>query len=123
MYLDHANIVTPNLAATASFFIDVLGLTIGPRPNFQVPGCWLYSDGRPLIHLTQATIALPVGKTSPRIDHVALRLANLDELTALLARLKDHHADYQLDVRTADNEIQLWVAVAPGVIIEFIVVQ
>lgn len=123
MYLDHANIVTPDLDATVHFFTDVLGFTSGPRPNFQVPGCWLYSDGFPVIHLTQATIALPAGKTSPRIDHVALRVANMAEWTDLLGRLNAHRIDYQLDAHHDDNDIQLWVTLAPGVTIEFIVTQ
>lgn len=121
MYLDHANIVTPDLETTVGFFTEVLGLTLGPRPDFRVPGSWLYSDGRPVIHLTQATIALPSGRTSPRIDHVALRVANLDEWTALLERLKDHHIDYQLNAPDDDNDIQLWVTLAPGLTIEIIV--
>ncbi|NWD66094.1 VOC family protein [Pseudomonas gingeri] len=121
MYLDHANIVTPDLDTTVGFFTEVLGFTTGPRPNFQVPGYWLYSDGRPVIHLTQATIALPSGKTSPRIDHLALRVANLDEWATLLSRLKAHHIDYQLNALNDDNDIQLWVALAPGVTIEIIV--
>ena len=30
--LDHVNIATDKLAETRAFFIDVLGLTEGPRP-------------------------------------------------------------------------------------------
>ena len=121
MYLDHANIVTPNLDTAVGFFTEVLGFTTGPRPDFQVPGYWLYSDGHPVIHLTQATVALPTGRTSPRIDHIALRVADLEEWSALLDRLKAHSIDYQFDTRNGDNDIQLWVALAPGVTIEIIV--
>lgn len=121
MYLDHANIVTPDLDTTARFFTDVLGFTAGPRPGFRVPGYWLYSVGRPVIHLTQATVALPTGKMSPRIDHIALRVADIDEWTALLDRLKAHNVDYQLNALNDDNDIQLWVPLAAGVIIEIIV--
>lgn len=121
MYLDHANIVTPDLDTTVDFFTKVLGLALGPRPDFRVPGSWLYSDGRPVVHLTQATIALPSGRASPRIDHVALRVANLDEWTALLGRLKAHDIEYQLNTPDDDNDIQLWVTLAPGLTIEIIV--
>jgi catechol 2,3-dioxygenase-like lactoylglutathione lyase family enzyme len=121
MYLDHANIVTPDLDTTVDFFTEVVGFTTGPRPNFQVHGYWLYSEGRPVIHLTQATLALPSGRTSPRIDHVALRVADLTEWAALVGRLKTHHIEYQLNVRNDDNDMQLWVVPAPGVTIEFIV--
>lgn len=121
MYLDHANIVTPDLDTTVRFFTDVLGFTTGPRPGFRVPGYWLYSAGRPLIHLTQATVALPQGRTSPRIDHIALRVGALDEWTALLDRLKAHQVDYQLNDFNDDSDLQLWVSLAAGVTLEFIV--
>jgi catechol 2,3-dioxygenase-like lactoylglutathione lyase family enzyme len=121
MFLDHANIVTPDLDTTVGFFTDVLGLTTGPRPDFRVPGYWLYSAGRPVIHLTQATVALSAGSMSPRIDHVALRVADLDEWSALLERLEAHDIDYQLNARNDDNDIQLWIPLAVGLTIEIIV--
>ncbi|NWA29043.1 VOC family protein [Pseudomonas gingeri] len=121
MHLDHANIVTPDLDRTVRFFTDVLGFTTGPRPDFRVPGYWLYSAGRPVIHLTQATLTLPAGKMSPRIDHIAVRVADLDEWTALLGRLKSHNIEYQLNARNDGNDTQLWVALAAGVTIEIIV--
>ena len=120
MYLDHANIVTSDLDAAVDFFTEVLGLTAGPRPNFRVPGYWLYSDSRPLIHLTQATTGVHAGKSSTRIDHIALRVAAPPEWSALLARLKYYQIDYQLGARADDRDTQLWVALTPNVTIEFI---
>ena len=35
----------------AKFYTDVLGLTEGFRPDFGVPGNWLYQDDHPLVHL------------------------------------------------------------------------
>jgi catechol 2,3-dioxygenase-like lactoylglutathione lyase family enzyme len=49
--LDHFNIRTSKLADTVAFYQDVLGLTSGERPNFSFPGAWLYSDGKPVVHL------------------------------------------------------------------------
>jgi len=121
MYLDHANIVTPDLDATVGFFTDVLGLTAGQRPNFRVPGVWLYSEGRPLIHLSQATGGLPAVRLSSRIDHIALRVANLTEWHALLDRVKAHGIDYQINTDADSSDFQLWVALAAGVTIEIIV--
>ncbi|WP_397452831.1 VOC family protein [Pseudomonas sp. NA-150] len=121
MHLDHANIVTSDLDMIVRFFTDVLGFTTGPRPNFRTPGHWLYSEGRPLIHLSQATGGLPTASVSPRIDHIALRIANLDEWSALLDRLKAHGIEYQLSAPNDGSDLQLWVSPAAGVTIEFII--
>lgn len=123
MYLDHANIVTPDLDATVGFFTDVLGLTAGQRPNFRVPGVWLYSEGRPLIHLSQATGGLPAVRLSSRIDHIALRVANLTEWHALLDRVKAHGIDYQINTDDHSADSQLWVTPTASVIIELVVAR
>lgn len=123
MQLDHANIVLPELDQAVGFFTDVLGFTKGPRPDFRVPGVWLYNQGRPLIHLTQATGGLPTGRVSPRIDHIALRVADLGEWNALLDRLKFHGIEYQIKTPNDGSDFQLWVPLAAGVTVEIIVAR
>jgi catechol 2,3-dioxygenase-like lactoylglutathione lyase family enzyme len=120
MHLDHANIVIADLDKAIGFFTDVLGFTKGYRPDFRVPGAWLYSQGRPLIHLTQATGGLPAAKMAPRVDHFALRVADLHEWNAVLERLNAHGFDYQVNAPDDGSDYQLWVPLAPGVIVEII---
>lgn len=43
--LNHFSIRTLDLAATQRFYERVLGLTVGPRPNFPFPGLWMYRGG------------------------------------------------------------------------------
>ena len=40
--LNHFSIRTPDLEASRRFYADVLGLTVGPRPDFPFPGLWMY---------------------------------------------------------------------------------
>jgi catechol 2,3-dioxygenase-like lactoylglutathione lyase family enzyme len=40
--LNHFSIRTLDLAATKDFYVSVLGLDVGPRPEFPFPGYWLY---------------------------------------------------------------------------------
>ena len=49
--LDHFNIRTRKLADTVRFYEDILGLQNGDRPNFAFPGAWMYSEGKPVVHL------------------------------------------------------------------------
>ena len=121
MRLDHVTLVTPDLEGTRRFFCDVAGLDNGPRPSFAVDGYWLYAGGRPVIHLIDATVpALAATLVAPRIDHFALRVAPGDEWRALLTRLHAHRVPYQLAEVPASAERQLFVALAPGVVVEFV---
>lgn len=40
--LNHYSIRTTNLEASRRFYADVLGLSVGPRPDFPFPGAWMY---------------------------------------------------------------------------------
>ena len=121
MQLDHVTIVTPDLEAARRFFRDVAGLDEGPRPPFRVDGYWFYAGGRPAIHLIDATVpAAAAAFTAPRIDHLALRIASADEWSALLDRLRAHGVCYQCADVPLSAERQLFVALAPGVVVEFV---
>src|SRR5580700_6226229 len=49
--LDHFNIRTRKLDETVRFYEEVLDLKKGDRPNFAFPGAWMYSEGKPVVHL------------------------------------------------------------------------
>jgi catechol 2,3-dioxygenase-like lactoylglutathione lyase family enzyme len=120
MKLDHATIVTGDLEATLRFFCKVVGLDAGPRPPFAVRGHWLYADGQPIIHLVDATVPASAGRVSPRIDHIALRTDRGAEWAQLVERLRLNDIPYELTKEPRAGELQLFVALAPGLIIEFV---
>jgi catechol 2,3-dioxygenase-like lactoylglutathione lyase family enzyme len=127
MQLDHATIVTADLDAALRFFVDIVGLMDGARPPFSIDGYWLYANGRPVIHLIHATAPAAAGRATPRIDHIAFRLESADEWQALLQRLHAADMPYQLaevpQMGPQPAELQLFVALAPGVVIEFVTAQ
>jgi len=49
--LDHCSIRTTQLPETRDFYVDILGLVDGARPDFDFPGHWLYLDEKPVVHL------------------------------------------------------------------------
>jgi catechol 2,3-dioxygenase-like lactoylglutathione lyase family enzyme len=120
MYLDHATIVTSDLHGTRRFLVDVAGLKDGARPPFGVSGHWLYADGRAVIHLVDSTLPGHDGRVTPRIDHIAFRIDGGDEWKALLARLAKSGVAYQSADVPLSGEVQLFVALAPSVVIEFV---
>jgi catechol 2,3-dioxygenase-like lactoylglutathione lyase family enzyme len=42
--LNHFSIRTLDLEATRKFYEGILGMTVGPRPDFPFPGLWMYRD-------------------------------------------------------------------------------
>ncbi|MEO6381030.1 MAG: VOC family protein [Nitrobacter sp.] len=70
--LDHFNIRTRKLAETVRFYEDLLGLTNGDRPNFAFPGAWLYSEGKPVVHLVDISpTSEPQKPDSGVVHHIA----------------------------------------------------
>ena len=72
--LDHYNIQTAHLERTVEFYVDVLGFSKGYRPGVRGTGAWLYSGGRPYVHINVIDDDL-AGPTGP-IHHVAFEMAN-----------------------------------------------
>jgi len=70
--LDHYNLRTRKFDETVRFYVDILGLENGPRPNFSFPGAWLYSDGRAIVHLVDLSpTSEPQKPGSGVVHHVA----------------------------------------------------
>lgn len=96
--LDHCSIRTVKLAETRDFYVDILGMVDGERPDFDFPGHWLYVDGKPVVHLVGVDPDDPSGlqeylggaidadslQGSGAFDHVAFRAKDPDRLIALL---------------------------------------
>ena len=67
--LEHYNIVTEKLDETITFYVDVVGLENGYRPDFEFPGAWLYVGAEAVVHLMKLGENRDFGSGS--IDHVA----------------------------------------------------
>lgn len=103
--LNHFSIRTTDLAATRAFYVDLLGLVEGPRPDFPFPGHWLYqgptdSYANAAVHVIGIDPADPSGlqnylgerdaarlSGSGAVDHVAFFATGLPDM---LARLRAH---------------------------------
>jgi catechol 2,3-dioxygenase-like lactoylglutathione lyase family enzyme len=85
--LDHYNVSTRNLTGTVRFYEDVLGFVNGPRPPFDFPGAWLYSDGHPVLHLNDIS---PTDRQqrpdSGVIDHIAFGSSGFEAMKEHLAK-------------------------------------
>lgn len=73
MKLDHVTLRTLDLEGTRQFLQDLLGLTVGYRPDFGFAGYWLYEGSEPVVHLIPGG-GRAVGRDAETIDHVGFRL-------------------------------------------------
>jgi catechol 2,3-dioxygenase-like lactoylglutathione lyase family enzyme len=90
--LDHVNLRTKNLDRLTSFYVEVLGLTKGPRPDFGFAGAWLYIGERAVVHLVGVSEE-PQRSEALHLEHVAFRGTDLQ---AFVARLERKSIEYRV---------------------------
>ena len=98
-HIDHYNIrLRPSdLPALRRFYIDVIGLTPGPRPRFSFPGDWLYGGSEAAILHLAATLpesepGISASKPTGQFDHISLKASGL---VAARERLQRHGIDFE----------------------------
>lgn len=93
-HIDHYNIrLRPSdLEAVRDFYVDAIGLTEGPRPNFSFPGYWLYGGAEAAILHLAATLPesserISTTKPTGQFDHVSLKATGLASARERLTKL------------------------------------
>jgi catechol 2,3-dioxygenase-like lactoylglutathione lyase family enzyme len=87
--LDHFNIETVELGATVAFYRDLLGMTLGDRPDVGIPGAWMCIGHRAVIHINEVDES-QVAKTGA-IDHVAFEAEDFDRMVERLQQAGQAH--------------------------------
>lgn len=131
--LNHYSIRTANLDASRRFYADVLGLTVGPRPDFPFPGLWMYrgdhSDvANAVVHIIGIDHSDPEGlkqylgdreevslSGSGAIDHIAFFA---DGLAIMLAHLDQQGVAFRERTVPSIGLHQLFLDDPGGVVIE-----
>ena len=101
---EHVLILADDVDKTKDFYVNILGLNIGYRPDFPFKGYWLYLDENPkaaCIHLAMRKQDTGqdyyIGKKdevksgSGAIDHVAF---NADDIESMKAKLEKISIEY-----------------------------
>lgn len=114
MRLDHFNITGPMalLEAAKTFYTEVLGLTVGPRPQVPVRGYWLYAGDQAILHLAEGEAAAGEGGF---LDHIAFAC---DDLAGLQARLARHGVVHTVHRFEAVNFTQIFLRDPAGIGVE-----
>ena len=76
--IHHVSINVSDVQAAQDFYVDVLGLEVLERPDFEFPGAWLRSGGQE-VHLIGIESGPPLKE-----QHFAFRVDDLDAVRATL---------------------------------------
>ena len=99
-HLEHFLIQTEDLEKTKDWYVGVLGMRVGPAPDFKFPVYWLYIGDTDVLHLTEGGKNVSenrmkyLGQQSTAtsgsgvVDHVAFRATGLMDLIGHLQRNK-----------------------------------
>jgi catechol 2,3-dioxygenase-like lactoylglutathione lyase family enzyme len=108
-HMEHLLLQAEDLEATKDWYVDVLGMRVGPCPDFKFPVYWLYVGDRDVLHLTQGGANVSqnrktyVGQESTAtrgsgvIDHVAFRATGLEAMIAHLTARKIEFKERQVN--------------------------
>src|SRR5439155_9055581 len=89
--MNHFTVLSDDLEVTKQFYCDLLGLEVGPRPNFQFPGWWLYAGDTPVLHVIHRKQLNEV--RAGVIDHMAFTAT---DLPGTAEKLKKANITYEL---------------------------
>lgn len=101
--MNHFTVLTDDLDRTLEFYVDLLGLSPGERPDLGFPGAWLYAGGQAVLHII-AGRALPESRAGV-LDHMAFSASNLP---AIKAKLDARSIPYDLRRQRGSNTWQLF---------------
>jgi catechol 2,3-dioxygenase-like lactoylglutathione lyase family enzyme len=131
--LNHFSIRTTDLEASRHFYADVLGLTVGPRPDFPFPGLWMYRGdhadvANAVVHIIGIDAKDPNGLKqylgdreeaaltgSGAVDHIAFFA---DGLADMLAHLRKRDVVFRERTVPSIGLHQLFLDDPAGVVIE-----
>ena len=91
---NHFNIRAPRpvLEDVRNFYLEVIGLTEGFRPDLPIHGYWLYLEDSPVLHLMEWNVIAETPKCEKGyLDHVAFSCVGLE---AFINKLKNLHVLY-----------------------------
>ena len=126
-HLEHVLIQSADIEATKDWYVNMLGMKVGPHPDFKVPVYWLYLGDRDVLHIAEGGAKVSenrlkyVGQESTAtygsgvVDHVAFRASGLLEM---IAHLQKHGVTFKERQVDSQGLYQLFLHDPSGVKIE-----
>lgn len=101
--MNHFTVLAKDLAAARRFYVEILGLREGDRPDLGFPGIWLYAGDQAVLHVI-AGRPLPADPKGV-LDHMAFTATGLPDV---VARLREFGINYDLRRQNQSGTWQLF---------------
>ena len=102
--MNHFTIVAEDETKTLAFYVGLLGLTVGHRPDLGFPGAWLYAGGPQAVLHMYFDRPMPAQRTGV-LDHMAFTAT---DLRAVKARFDAAGIKYDLRQQAGAGTWQLF---------------
>jgi len=124
--MEHFLVISEDLDGTRDFYCDVLGMSVGFRPDLGFPGYWLYLGDVGCLHLAEwetyevwtRQVGIPVSSKAPGtgpVDHIAFNATDYD---AMLAKIESRGIDYSRNLLDEIGLRQIFIKDPNGVTLE-----
>jgi catechol 2,3-dioxygenase-like lactoylglutathione lyase family enzyme len=126
-HIEHFLVQTADMARTRDWYVRVLGLRVGPNPDFKFPVCWLYLGDKDVVHITEGGAQVSenrrkyVGQESQAthgtgvLDHIAFRATGLGRM---LEHLRAERVEFKQRQVSDQGLYQLFMLDPNGIKIE-----
>lgn len=108
-HIEHFLVQVEDMEKSKDWYVNVLGMKVGPHPDFKFPVYWLYVGDEPVVHMTaggknvSANRKQYLGQQSEDthgsgvVDHIAFRATGLQDMIAHLQSLEIEFNQRQVD--------------------------
>ena len=106
--LDHVNIRTTRLDVMINWYTEVLGMSIGYRPDFSFAGAWMYAGDNSPVHLIKIDGEQGIGSEAKlKLEHFAFSASGGKEFEGKLSKRNESYK--KIDIPSIGlYQINLW---------------
>ncbi len=112
--MNHFTVIAEDREKTLDFYVGLLGLTVGERPDLGFPGAWLYAGAAQAVLHMYFDRPVPA-QCSGIIDHLAFTATGLK---AVKARFDERGLKYDLRRQAGSGTWQLFTVDPSGAKVE-----
>ena len=102
--MNHFTVIAEQQQTTLDFYVGLLGMTVGHRPDLGFPGAWLYAGGPQAVLHIYFDRPVPAQRSGV-IDHMAFSASGLK---AVKARFDARAIKYELRQQSGAGTWQLF---------------